>query len=212
MSHLTACAGLLCFFAGTPAGLLADFNRGACRLGLNAAYDQWAADPRARRARREQAVAKAGPVARDFVETDGDEAVAAIFACSNEAATKLAEFYASGGLNNLPRPNALLRAIAEPGNGDDVALWAIRHASELEDTDAFDAYVQSPLEYTLGLKQLAAGAAEARAHRLNALAAGLPPTPATPAVNQQELILVCCGCLVLIALCVWRWRQRQRGL
>ena len=118
--------------------------------------------PAGHRARREKAVAKAGPISRDFVETEGDEAVAAIFACSKPVAGQLAEFYATGGLGRMPRPGDLLRAIALPGNGDDVARWAIRQASELEDTDSFEAYVQSPLEYTCGLKQLAAGAAEAR--------------------------------------------------
>jgi hypothetical protein len=211
MSRLTACAGVLCFFAATPAGLFAQFNLGADGFSPYAPYGQSAADQRARRARREQAVAKAGPIARDFVETQGDQAVAAIFACSKAAAVKLAEFYASGGLGKLPRPDALLRVIAEPGNGDDVCLWAIRHASELEDTDSFEAYVQNPLEYALGLKQLMAGAAEARARRLKALAAG-PPAAAAPQITQQEVILVCCGCLILIALWLWRRRQRQQGL
>ncbi len=212
MSRLTVCAGVLCIVAAAPARLPGQSNPGAGRVGLNAPYDQWRADPRARRARREQAVAKAGLIARDFVETEGDEAVAAIFACSKPVAKQLAEFYATGGLGRLPRPGDLLCAIALPGNGDDVALWAIRHADLLEDTDCFKAYVESPLEYTCGLKQLAAGAAEARARRLNGLAGGPPQATAAPQITQQELILVSCGCLVLVALWIWRRRQRQMGL
>src|SRR5438067_275801 len=93
------------------------------------------ADPRVRRAYRERAVAIAGPNARDFVETQGDEAVAAILACSKAVTMKLAEFYASGEMGKLPRPRDLLRVIAQRRHGDDVALWAIHHARELTDTD-----------------------------------------------------------------------------
>jgi hypothetical protein len=212
MIRLTACAGVLCIIAAAPTRLPAQFRAGAGGFNLNAPYDQWPADPRARRARREQAVAKAGPIARDFVEREGDEAVAAIFACSRAVAVKLAAFYASGGLDKLPRPDALLYAIALPGNGDDVAVWAMRHASELEDPDCFEAYVQSPLEYTCGLKQLAAGAAEARARRLGTLAAGQPQATAAPPITQQEVILVGCGCLILVSLWIWRRRQQQMAL
>ena len=43
-------------------------------------------DPRELRAARERAVATVGPGGRDFVETYGEDAVAAIFACSQPAA------------------------------------------------------------------------------------------------------------------------------
>ena len=74
-------------------------------------------DPRLRRAYREKAVAMVGPKARDFVETQGDEAVAAIFACSKPVAAKLAEFHVSGEMGKLPRPRDLLRVIAQPRHG-----------------------------------------------------------------------------------------------
>ena len=158
---------VLCLLvAASPADLFAQFNP----------YGNWSnpygsgADPRVRRAYREQAVAKVGPIARDFVETQGDEAVAAIFACSRPVAVRLAEFHASGEMGKLLRPRDLLRVIAQPRHGDDVALWAIAHAGELADTDSFDAYLLSPLDYALGLKQLATGAADARARRLNQVA------------------------------------------
>src|SRR3989442_46675 len=72
------------------------------------------ADPRIRRAPREQAGAYAGPNPRELVETGGDEAVAAIFACSPSGARNLVQFYASGALAKLPRPPDLLRVIAVP--------------------------------------------------------------------------------------------------
>ncbi|HVS39336.1 MAG TPA: hypothetical protein VMS17_27510 [Gemmataceae bacterium] len=212
MNRLTIGVGLVWVFAAAPAGLFAQFNAGAGGLGASARPNLSAADPRARRAWREQAVARAGPAARDFVEAMGDDAVAAVFACSPPAAAKLAEFYASGGLGRLPRPADLLRAVAQPGAGDDVCLWAMQHAGELEDADAFEAYVESPLEYALGLKPLAAGAAEARARRLNPVAAAPPAAPAAlalPPVSTNELILLGCGVLILIALWVYRRRQKQ---
>src|SRR5581483_7178490 len=150
--------GVLCFvMAAPPDNLFAQFNP----YGNNR-YNPYAAsaDPRLRRAWREQAVAEVGPVARDFVETMGDDAVAAIFSCSRPVAVMLAEFYASGGMGKLPRPHGLLLVIAQPRHGDDVVVFAIHHAAELADVDSFDAFLISPLDYAMGLKKLAAGAAE----------------------------------------------------
>ena len=126
--------------AASPADLFGQFNPYGNRSNPYAP----GADPRVRRAYREQAVAVVGPIARDFVETHGEEAVAAIFACSRPVAVKLAEFHASGELGKLPRPRDLLRVIAQPRHGDDVALWAIHHARELTDMDSFDAYLHQP--------------------------------------------------------------------
>src|SRR5260370_17756963 len=75
----------------------------------------------------------------------------------------------------LRRPRALLGVIAQPRHGDDVALFAIRHAGQLTDPDCFDAYLLNPLEYAMGLKQLSAGAAEVRARRQNPAAMTPPP-------------------------------------
>jgi hypothetical protein len=188
--------------AATPADLFAQFNPYGNRFNPYVRPAEASADPRIRRAYREQAVAAVGPGARDFVETHGDEAVAAIFACSKPVAVKLAEFHACGELGKLPRPRDLLRVIAQPRHGDDVALWAIYHARELSDTDSFDAYVLSPLEYALGLKQLAAGAAEARARRLNQ-AAMTTPQP----VDERVVIAGGAGFLVIVALLLWRRKQ-----
>lgn len=84
MIRVTTLIGVLCVaVAASPADLFAQFgNSGPV------------ADPRTRRAWREQAVAKVGPIARDFVETHGDAAVAALFSCSRPVAVKLAQFHA----------------------------------------------------------------------------------------------------------------------
>jgi hypothetical protein len=175
-------------------------------------------DPRTRRANREKAVAMTGPIAREFVETYGDEAVAAIFACSKAVAVKLAEFHASGELGKLPRPLDLLRAIANPRLSDDVANWAILHAGELHDTDSFDAYLASPLEYALGLKQLKAGAAEARAKRLNpttaTAATGQPTTKPTltlsSLLDDDRIGFACAvGLVVMAVLAIFRKKRSQ---
>ena len=164
-----------------------------------------------RRAYREKAVAAVGPNARDFVETQGDEAVAAIFACSRPVAVKLAEFHASGEMAKLPRPRDLLRVIAQPRHGDDVALWAIHHAGELSDTDSFDAYLISPLEYALGLKRLAAGAAEVRARRLNQAATTAATWAVALSANEKLGIAVGVGFLVIVGLLLWRRKQVRRS-
>jgi hypothetical protein len=163
-------------------------------------------DPRVRRAYREKAVAIVGADAREFVETEGDEAVAAIFACSRRMAVKLAEFYTSGEMDKLPRPRDLLRVIALPHHGDDVARWAIQHASELSDTDCFDAYLASPLDYALGLKDLETGAAEARARRLSQAAMTKPATTLSPE-NERLAIMVGLGLIAIVGIAIWKRKQ-----
>ena len=217
MIRLVTCGGVLCvLMAAPPAGLFAQVNPNGNRFNPAAAAGESAADPRVRRARREEAVAAVGPVARDFVEADGEDAVAALFACTKPVAVKLAEFHASGRLDKLPRPHDLLRVIAQRGMGDDVAVFAVGHARELADQDSFDAYVQNPLEYALGLKQLAAGASEMQVRRLNGQAAAPPPLPTAslPALSITDWQIIAAsaaGLLVLVALAAWRRRQR-RGL
>src|ERR1700693_3760970 len=95
---------VLCFLMAPPADLFGQFNPSGSR------FDPYAPglDPRVRRAWREKAVAAVGPNARDFVETQGDEAVAAILGCSRPVAVQLVEFYFSGDLNKLPHPRGLL--------------------------------------------------------------------------------------------------------
>jgi LPXTG-motif cell wall-anchored protein len=196
--------GAVCFImAVPPADLFAQFNP----YGQGSHTYRTNADPRVRRAHRETAVARLGANARDFVETQGDEAVAAVYACSTPVAAKLAEFHASGEMDKLPRPRDLLRVIAEPSHGDDVALWAIHHSQELTDTDNFDAYLISPLEYALGLKQLAAGAAEARVRRLNRAAMATSPSLASLLADQKLAIVVGLGFLSIVGLLFWRRRK-----
>lgn len=165
---------------------------------------QWNTDPRVRRALRERAVAYAGEFSREFVETQGDPAVAAIFACSQPGAQKLVEFYNSGELGKLPRPADLLRVISQPGNGDDVVLYAMQHATELTDVDNFDAYLFSPLDYAYALRKLSEGAAEARARRLTAKAAA---TRWQVTLDGQKLAII--GGVLGIALLLW-WRRRRQ--
>ena len=77
--------------------------------------------------------------------------------------------------------------------------------SELGDIDCFDAYLLTPLDYALGLKQLETGAAEARARRLNQAAI---TTPAVSLTDDQKLAIgVGGGFLFIIVLVLWRRKQ-----
>jgi hypothetical protein len=215
MIRLITFGGVLVFLtAASPVKLLAQFNPYVSRP--NPYPYGPGADPRVRRAYREQAVAYVGPIARDLVETHGDEAVAAIFACSKATAVKLASFHASGELGMLPRPRDLLFVIAQPHHADDVALWAIAHARELREVDSFNAYLLHPLHYAMGLKPLEAGAAEARARRLNQ-AAMLPPPAAPPApppvppLSADAKLAIAGGAgLITIIGFLW-WRRRRKA-
>lgn len=160
-------------------------------------------DPRARRALRERAVAYAGVESREFVETLGDPAVAALFACSQAGARKLVEFHNAGRLARLPRPADLLRVIAQPGHGDDVVIYALQAENELTDVDHFDAYLLNPLEYAYGLRRLSEGAVEARARRLSAQAAA---APWQVALDGQKMAA---GAAILgLILLLW-WRRHH---
>jgi hypothetical protein len=192
------------FVAAPPADLFAEVNPAGNRYRFS--YPP-GADPRERRVYRERAVAKVGREARDFVETQGDEAVAAIFRCSKPVAVNLAGFHASGEMAKLPRPRDLLRVIGERGHGDDVALWAIAHARELIDADSFEAYLNSPLEYALGLKQMAAGAAEARANRLTQAAMATTPAAMPLPANETLAIAGSIAFFVILGLLVWRRKR-----
>jgi hypothetical protein len=193
---------VLCFLAGPPSDLFGQYD--PFDGGPN--HGGGGADPRVRRANRERAVALVGPTARDFVETYGDEAVAAIFACSGPVALKLAQFHNSGELRKLPRPLGLLNVIAHPGHGDDMALWAIRHARELNDVDSFDAFLFNPLDYALGLRQLETGAAEARARRLSHAAT---KTRSWAALSADEKLAVAGGVGLLVVGGILLWRRKQ---
>jgi len=167
----------------------------------------WNPDPRARRALREQAVAYAGIEARSFVETQGDAAAWAVLSCSQPVAQMLVEFHSSGRLDLLPRPCALLMAIARPNHGDDVAVWAMEHAGELTDPDHFEAFCADPLSYALELRQLSVDAAALKERRafgpLGAIAGWVS--------KDWRSVAFWTGCTAVIGLVVWR-RKRRRAM
>jgi hypothetical protein len=171
-------------------------------------------DARWRRALRENAIAWAGEDARTFVEAQEDLAAVALLACSQPVARRLAEF-GSKGLAKLPRGAELLRVIVQPGAGDEVALWAIDHASELTDPDSFAAYCSNPLQYALNLKPLAEGTAEVRKQRLAAqtlMPTEEPPAPETPASSQLNgrVLAIIIGGVAIVALLAWRWHKKNQ--
>jgi|GEM_PF-2573356 len=169
--------------------------------------------PRERRLIRERAVQRAGPEARAFVEAYGEDAVAAIYACTSVGNQKLIEFHASGGLESLPRPRDLLHAVARPKHGDDVILWAAANQAELADTDRFDAFVQEPLEYALGLKPLAEGVEELRAARRTPQPSQRPTIEFTntplPSSVEPRRVAVIAGAVAIVGLVIW-WRRKRR--
>ena len=182
-----------------------------------APYNPYAPAPlepsaRERRAARERAVARIGPVARSFVEKYGDDACASLNGTSKAVGIKLCEFHNAGELGKLAKPSELLKIIASKQGGDDLVLFAIQHSRELAgDIDQLDALLASPGEYALGLKELAEGAAESRARRLTMKAQQDPP--ALTMNVDQKLFIGGCGIVIGIGvILIWmRWRQSSAG-
>jgi hypothetical protein len=166
-------------------------------------------DPRARRAIYERAVAYAGEKSRPLVEAFGDEAVAAILACTQEGARKLVEFTRTKEFERIPKPTELLKCIAQRGNGDDVVLWLIQpeHARLLTDIDSQDAFMSCPLDIVFSLKSIEQAATENRARRL-----GIHGS----ATGTQYLHIPLTGgtfalalCLMLITTIIWKRRRAK---
>lgn len=170
-------------------------------------------DPRVRRAAMERAVQKAGPESRAMVESYGPAACEAVRACSPEVCRRLAEAHNDGRLSRLPSARDLLAAVGQPGHGDEVALWALdpANARQLEDVDAFNAFLRGPpLEYCLNLRQLAEGAAEERARRLSGgRASGSGPL----GFSHDDLIKLAigAGAATVLAILIRAWERRRNG-
>jgi hypothetical protein len=202
-------SALLMLLLLQPSTLLGQSGRRWPANGPNAPVVKPPPDARELRAARERAVATVGPVGRDFVETYGEDAVAAIFACTQPAALKLVEFYSAGGLGKLSRPRELLRAIAKPKHGDEVASWAIAHADELADVDHFEAYLLDPLSYALALKKLDDGAAEVSRFRRYAHDYQTQRAQWASSSPGWRIFGLVAGVTAVVLLVRWRTRQSR---
>ncbi len=154
-----------------------------------------------RRQIREKAVAWAGPESRAFVET-GDDAALALLSCSPLGARKLVAFHDSGLLGRVARPADLLRIIIL--YGDNALLFSVQHAQELRDPDRFQAFMAAPLDYSLGLKSLDQGVAEARTVNLSYFVRS-PPW-------DSRTVVFFGGIAAIAGLVVWRRRRRGIGV
>ncbi len=119
-------------------------------------------DARMRRAMRDRAVARAGQNSREFVETYGEVAAAAILRCSPNVGRMLTKAYEDGNIAMLADAPRVLQLIAHPQAGDDVAMFILNHIGELCDPVGMNAFMSSPLEYAMRLKKLEDDVAENR--------------------------------------------------
>lgn len=183
------------------------------------AYGEDMNSPRAERQRREEAVAFVGhdQVARSLVETYGDDACYALFACSPAVAKRLAEWHNTGDFERrISKPKELLRVIAAKDGGDEAALYAMNamKTAELSDPDCLDAFLASPAHYFLAIKKLSDGAAEIRARRMRDEAKAIvPQAPHAPApLISDRRISDAISTVIILGICLliflW-WRKRQ---
>jgi len=164
---------------------------------VNGVTAQLQVNPRQRRLWRDQAVFYAGGgAARDMVESRGEYAARALLACSPGVARKLVAFDHGGLLDQLARPDALLYVIGLPNHGDDVCLFILDNAEWLRDVDTCDAFLMTPLDYTLSLKSLDDGAAEVHAMRLR-----------QSSNNAWRTVVLIVGVVGAVGLLVWRQRM-----
>jgi predicted RNase H-like nuclease len=158
-------------------------------------------DAKGKRAARERAVAKIGPSGRAFIETYGEDAVAAVFKCSAATGRKLAEFYQAGSLEKFRSPSMLLLAIAR--EGDPVAAFAMEHAKELSDPECFDVFLLDPMTYAMKIRTLAAGVEGYRRYL------ELAQRRQEKAEHDDKVTkLVVAGVVLLVGLLIWRARRR----
>jgi len=120
-------------------------------------------DVEQRRAERDQVLRSVGPQAGPFTRKHGDAGVLALRKCGAETGRKLVDLDEKGGLDRLPRPEAILEIIAQ--TGDVVALWIIDQSVALADPDMFDAFCREPRDFAYGLKSLEKAGAELRKTR-----------------------------------------------
>ena len=159
--------------------------------------------PREKRAAREATVARVGKMARSLVETYGEPAVKALDSVSLPVAQQLAECHNRGAFPKAARPADILRVLANPDNGDDVALFVIRRIDELSDPAACDAFLAAPLDHALGLRDLAESARVRRRSLLPAAVASAVPDWIDNRVVVVALILAGIG-----GLLIWkRWQK-----
>jgi hypothetical protein len=147
-----------------------------------------------------------GPVSVKLVENGGDVALAALQSCTPPTGRRLCMFFNDGRAEKLDF-DALLACIARPGNGEEVAAWAMAHAADLEDPAAFQAYVNDPLPIALRLKPLDSMVAEFReGERVRESAAEAAQQPwRTPELSPW---LLPAGVLVVGAVVVALKRRR----
>jgi hypothetical protein len=114
-------------------------------------------NPWERRSLRDRAVRHAGPESRPFVEwANGDATALALVACSPRCAKQLVECYGRGDLEGVLRFTEILIVIAREDDSDRVCTFVMEHLAELKNRDCCDAFLASPLEYVLQLKDLSA--------------------------------------------------------
>ena len=157
-------------------------------------------DPRTRRANREKAVAIVGSKGATSWKLRVTRRSPPSSPARSRWRKSWSRFGISGGWPNFPgRENCFAsspsRATARR------CLWAIDHADELGDADSFYAYLLGP-DYALGLKQLAAGAAEPHARRSHQT-----EVTATRPPGQGLTMLVGVGLLSFVGIVLWRHRQ-----
>jgi hypothetical protein len=170
-------------------------------------------DPKGRRALREQCVARF-PASREAVETSyGDEFAWAALHVTN--AEKLIE---CSELGRLPRISDVLMTIARVG--DDATAYVVTHTQELHDRDAVDAWLDNPLEFSLGLSRIQDAASARRSQRLTEK----PKEPekdvwgpdSTYGFRQEKMdekqLGIGIACLAAAVIGIAWWRKRKAAM
>lgn len=195
-----------------------------CQTALAQPYygDSSESVARTRRANREKACTHAGAAARGLVESEvyGDDGARALLALPSETAAQLAEFHASGGFTRTARPKELLGLIGRHKSGQDITLWLLENARQLESDDAVTVFLEDPMTYVLALKKLGTAVAERQARlesekRAGEKGAQHPPEPEpVPLMSRPDtrpiLGLVIAAGLILFG--IWYRRRSAGGL
>lgn len=88
-----------------------------------------------------------------FAREYGCDGCDALIRCSSDIARRLVTFHKAKGFARIANPSRVIQFILYAPSADDLAVFVMVHAKELENPSTFAAFEISPFEYVYGHRQ-----------------------------------------------------------